>query len=132
MDGMTVDGEPEAYVDDSLRSIGISPRERLARIETLLVTIEQKLDNKASQADFLALEQRVREIETKGTHNITESLAEARRLARERIADLKELEQDFQLLREDHEALGRKIAWAFGALAVAAVGAEAVIAHFLG
>ena len=122
-----VDGEPEAYVDESLRSIGISPRERLARIETLLVTIEGKLDNKANQVDFLALEVRVRDIETKGSHAAVAALAEARRLAKERLDDMKELEADFQILRHDHEQLGRRLAWALGAVAAAAVLAEAIL-----
>jgi hypothetical protein len=132
MDGVTMEGEPEAYVDDSLRSIGISPRERLARIETLLVAIEQKLDNKASQADMLALEVRVREIETKGTRHTAEAMVESRRLAEERLVDLKELEADFAALRMDHEQLGRRLSWALGAVAAAAVVAEYVMAHAFG
>ena len=129
---MTVEGEPEAYVDESLRSIAISPRERLARIEALLVTIEQKLDYKASQADLLALEVRVREMEVKGTHHAQDALEEARRLAREREADLVMLDNEYKTLRQDHEALGKKIAWAFGVLATAAVVSEYILAHVLG
>lgn len=127
-----MEGEPEAYVDDSLRSIGISPRERLARIEALLVTIDDKLSSKASQVDMLALEVRIRKIETEGSVHAREAVEEARRLAREREEDLIMLTKEYRQLRSDHEGLGRKIAWAFGALAVAAVGAEAILAHWLG
>ena len=58
-----MDGEPEAYKDDSLRGISISPRERLERIENLLGVINGKLDQKADKADLGALEVRVRGLE---------------------------------------------------------------------
>ena len=58
-----MDGEPEAYKDDSLRGISISPRERLERIENLLGVINGKLDQKADKTDLGALEVRVRGLE---------------------------------------------------------------------
>lgn len=53
-----MDGEPEAYQDDTLRSAGISPRERLERIEHVLERIENKMDTR-----FGVLEQRVWSLE---------------------------------------------------------------------
>jgi hypothetical protein len=127
-----MDGEPEAYVDDSLRSIGISPRERLARIESLLVTMDSKLDNKANRADVLALETRVWEIEVRGTAATNIACEEAKRLAAEREADHKELQEHVARLRADHEALSKRIAWGFGALTVAAIVAEYILGHVIG
>lgn len=54
-----MEGEPEAYRDDTLRSIGISPRERLERIEKMLETIDGKLDGKVDMTEFVKLETRV-------------------------------------------------------------------------
>ncbi len=42
------------------------------------------------------------------------------------------LDKEYRQLRLDHEALGKKIAWAFGALATAAVVSEYILAHVLG
>lgn len=44
---------------DDLKGAGISPRERLERIEAMLEKIDGKLDNKTDQVDFLALQARV-------------------------------------------------------------------------
>ena len=125
-----MEGEPEAYRDDSLRSIGISPRERLARIEALLLDITSKLDNKANREDLLALEARVWKIEVQGSTHASEALTEARRLAEERRQDLETLDADVTLLRKDHIELKTRIAYIGGALAVAAVISEYFLTHF--
>lgn len=127
-----MDGEPEAYVDESLRSIGISPRERLARIEQLLVDIGQKLDNKASREEMLALEVRIWQIEVKGSNAANEALNEARRLARERVEDLEQLEAEVKMLSEQHADLKAKLAYIAGGIAVVAVAGEAIINRWLG
>lgn len=127
MTGM--EGEPEAYVDESLRSIGISPRERLARIETLLVAIEGKLDNKADKADIVQLEARIWAIEVHGSHTATEAAKAAKLLSEERMHDIKAVEAELMDLREDHHQLKSRIAWLGGALAVAAVVSEYFLMH---
>lgn len=50
-----------------LMNAGITAKERLERIERMLEGIDIKLDTKASQVDFVMLENRVREIELHGT-----------------------------------------------------------------
>ena len=50
-------------MSDGMSSAGISAKERLARIETVLDKIDRKLDHKADKADVVALEVRVRAIE---------------------------------------------------------------------
>lgn len=127
MTGM--EGEPEAYVDESLRSIGISPRERLARIETLLVAIESKLDSKADKSDIVQLEARIWAIEVHGSHTATEASKAAQALSEERARDIKEVETELAALREDHHQLKSRIAWIGGALAVAAVISEYALMH---
>ena len=52
---------------DDLVGAGISPKERLERIETMLERIDNKLDNKADRSDLIILENRVREIELHGS-----------------------------------------------------------------
>jgi len=54
-----VEDEPEAYMDDTLRSIAISPRERLAHIEDALIRIDAKLDLR-----FDAVEKRLSAVES--------------------------------------------------------------------
>ena len=125
-----MEGEPEAYRDDSLRSIGISPRERLARIEALLLDITSKLDNKANREDLLALEARVWKIEVQGSTHAAEALTEARRLAEERKQALEVIDADVEMLRKDHNELKTRIAYIGGALAVAAVISEYFLTHF--
>jgi hypothetical protein len=78
-----VEGEPEAYRDDGLRGAGISPRERLERIEAMLERIDSKMDARmdsmsarlgllelngskqaqAAEHDLIALTERIRIIE---------------------------------------------------------------------
>lgn len=126
-----MEGEPEAYRDDNLRSAGITAKERLARIEDLLVRMDEKLDDKASRSEMAALELRIRSIEVSGSKAANDALDEARRLAHEREGDLLMLDKEYKQLRSDHEMLGKRIAWALGALAVAAVAAEAVLSSIL-
>lgn len=56
------ENEPET-VDDTLRSIGISPRERLGRIEALLTRMDEKLDNKADASMVSNLAARISALE---------------------------------------------------------------------
>lgn len=48
---------------DGLTNAGITPKERLERIEAMLERIDAKLDAKANESDVVALELRVREME---------------------------------------------------------------------
>lgn len=48
---------------EGLQNAGISPKERLERIESMLERIDQKLDSKASETDLISLELRVRNLE---------------------------------------------------------------------
>lgn len=48
---------------DGLSGAGITPKERLERIEAMLERIDAKLDAKANESDVVALELRVRELE---------------------------------------------------------------------
>ena len=72
--------EPEAYKDDTLRSIAISPRERLEHIESTLVEISEKLDVR-----FDSVELRLTKVETvqAGQVSTAEFVTEAKKLADE-------------------------------------------------
>lgn len=48
---------------DGLTGAGITPKERLERIEAMLERIDAKLDAKANESDVVALELRVRDME---------------------------------------------------------------------
>lgn len=48
---------------EGLSGAGITPKERLERIEAMLERIDAKLDAKANESDVVALEVRVREME---------------------------------------------------------------------
>jgi len=126
-----MDGEPEAYVDESLRSISISPRERLARIETLLVAIEGKLDSKANKSDIIQLEARIWAIEVNGSHTATEAISKYEAISAKREIDIKTIQDELEILRSDHHSLKNRIAWIGGALAVAAVVGEYFMMHLL-
>ena len=71
------ENEPEAYRDDTLRSIGISPRERLAHIEAALKNIDEKLDIR-----FDSVELRLTNVERaqEGQASTAEFVAEAKKL----------------------------------------------------
>lgn len=75
-----MDGEPEAYKDDTLRSISISPRERLERIETMLVKIDEKMDLR-----FDSVEKRIGAVEATqaGQASTAEFVSKATALAEE-------------------------------------------------
>lgn len=98
---------------DDLNNAGISPRERLQRIETLLERVDQKLDNKANAADLVALELRVRDLETSGGARVNEM--------RERVGSL---DSDVQII-------GRKLAYATGTLATVIVVSNIVVAYLI-
>lgn len=48
---------------EGLQNAGITPKERLERIESMLERIDQKLDGKANESDLISLELRVRTME---------------------------------------------------------------------
>lgn len=75
-----VDGEPEAYGDETLRSISISPRERLAHIEDALAKIDAKLDLR-----FDSVEKRLTMVEQTqaGQASTEQFVADAKKLADE-------------------------------------------------
>lgn len=82
------DNEPEAYKDDTLRSISISPRERLAHIEDALLKIDSKLDMR-----FDGVEKRLTAVENAqaGQATTAEFVREARILADEASQKAKDL-----------------------------------------
>ncbi len=139
-----MESEPEAYVDESLRSIGISPRERLAHIEDALVQIDKKLDVR-----FDAVERRLNKVEavqagqastaefvTKATELANEAAKKAAVLADEatktaaglakdaagKAAILADDQKKFDLnliaLNARLDGFDRKVAWFTGAAAV--------------
>jgi hypothetical protein len=132
---MTYEGHAEeeyekqkAGQDETLRNIGITPRERLERIENMLVNIDEKLDVKADKTEMLQLEARVRAIEVEGSRLAREAIHKADVLAHERLRDIEQLEvrlvkfdsdlaSDVERLRKDHSALSSRVSWAFGAVA---------------
>ncbi len=151
-----LDGEPEAYVDDTLRSIGISPRERLAHIESALEKIDQKLDVR-----FDTVEKRLTAVEnaqagqtstavlvSKAQVLAEETAKEATKLADERTKTAADLAKDASakatVLAEDQkkldtatdalkirmDAFDRKLSWYSGAAAVA-VFAAGLVGYFI-
>lgn len=107
-------------MDETLKSIGISPRERLERIEAVLERIDNKLDGKADQSTVVAMEVRLKAVEA----------------CIERGEDLKiryaELNAVFKELHADHEQLRNRMAYYFGGIAAIAVAAELFFAHLIG
>lgn len=98
---------------DDLNNAGISPRERLQRIEELLGRVDAKLDNKANASDVVALELRVRALETSGGERVQEM--------RERVGSLD----------GDVRVIGRRLAYATGTLASVIVMSNMVVAWFI-
>lgn len=97
--------------DDTLRAIGISPRERLERIELLLERVDSKLDGKADAAALAALEMRVRANE--------QMLSPAATEMRAKIAHL-------DAAIDKH---GRKLAYATGTLSAIIVIANLLVPY---
>lgn len=100
-------------VRDDLQGAGISPRQRLERIEALLERIDGRLDSKASASDVIALELRVRDLEQSGGERVSEM--------RERVGGLD----------ADLQVIGRKLAYATGTLATVIVVSEVLLVQVL-
>lgn len=139
-----MDGETEAYRDDTLRSIAISPRERLAHIEETLSNIDKKLDTRfdsledriakvenvqSSQASIAVLAQKAVDLadaESKKAAGLaktaTDTAADLAKDATEKAADLandqKDLVATVKFLTDRLDIFDRKLAWAMGAGAV--------------
>jgi hypothetical protein len=105
---------------DDLAGAGITAKERLQNIESVLVRIDQKLDGKADAAVVAALEVRVREIET--GNNLTQ------RRAFEEVHAIREAsEKQLAEVSNGVSALQKKFAYYAGGVAVAVFLAEAFI-----
>lgn len=89
--------------EDSLSNAGISPRERLERIEQMLERIDGKLDGKANAAEVAGLEARIRELELNGSVHIPEMRAKV------------------EALEVGHGVIQRKLAYATGTIVVVMV-----------
>lgn len=150
------DEEPEAYVDESLRSISISPRERLAHIEETLLRIDEKLDirfdavekrislvenaqaGQASTAEFVAKATVLADEAAKTAATLAKEATEtAAGLAKEAASkatvladDQKKLDAAVKALVVRLDAFDRKIAWYSGAGAVL-IFASGILGYFL-
>ncbi len=120
--------------DDSLANAGITPKERLTNIETILTRIDSKLDGKANQSDVAAMELRVRAIEVANalTFDTKDRLDKVEADAKVRL-DRVEADAQSRIERVEHEVsgLGKKIAYAAGSLAVVVVIVNLVAARFV-
>lgn len=101
---------------DNLVGAGITPKERLERIEVLLTNIDEKLDTKTSQADHLALALKVEVMQKEFIEHKVWATG---------------LLEDVHILpyqnREEISRLKNRIAYAAGVAAVLAVVAEAIL-----
>lgn len=104
---------------DDLVGAGISPRERLQRIEELLGVIDSKLDSKADATALIALTLRVATLEKE----VTEHTANAA-YRQERDAEMRNA---VKTLEQGHESLKQRVAYAAGAAAVVVVVAEVLL-----
>lgn len=95
---------------DGIQNAGITAKERLGSIELKLDNILEKLDNKADKSDIVALELRIREIETHGTPQSKESLLQIKDLKNEMAI------QNAELLK-NQSAMKSTIAYIMGAAA---------------
>ncbi len=96
--------------EDDLRSAGISPRERLERIETMLSRIDEKLDTKADAVMVASLSARISAIELAAAvvTNQTTTLAN----------DVRDkLDARVSALQKEHQVLNTKLTWFAGAVA---------------
>lgn len=98
---------------DDLSNAGITPKERLARIESLLERMDGKLDNKADAAVVAALELRVRDLETHGSISAQQTAGRVDGLER------------------SVEKLGQKLAYATGTLSAVIVASNMVVAWII-
>ncbi len=113
---MTVEGEPEAYKEQDLRSIAISPRERLERIEKGIDQVLSKLDSKADAAAVVAVALRVAALE--------QNVAVAAQAAMDAHDARARMDIEVDNLRQGHAKLGRKVAYYAGGLAMLGVVGE--------
>jgi hypothetical protein len=111
-----VEGEPEAYKEQDLRSIAISPRERLERIEKGIDQVLSKLDTKADAASVIAVAVRVAALE--------QNVAVAAQSSIDAHASRERMETEVDNLRQEHVKLGRKVAYYAGGLAMFGVFGE--------
>ena len=110
--------------DDSMNGAGITAKERLERIETILGKIDSKLDNKADRADLVSLEQRVRDLELHGTNLAQETKQVVERLRGVNEAHLGEMRSAVDALAAGQSHIQSKLAYYAGGLAVLALGLE--------
>lgn len=105
--------------ENDLRGIGISPRERLARIEALLEIVDAKLDGKASSESVVALALRVAALES------NTAVLEQRNQQVLNWRD--EVRHEIATVKDDISTIGRKLAYATGTLAVVVIGAQWIL-----
>ena len=98
---------------DSFRNAGISPGQRLFRIEALLESMDSKLDGKADLAYVTAIEQRLRLLEVGGD------------------AKTNELRGRMDRLEHSVDGIQRKLAYSTGTLASLMLVANAVVVWFI-
>lgn len=104
------DGEPEAYKEQDLRSIGVSPRERLERIENLLTRMDEKLDNKADASVVTSLITRISALE------LSEALGN--QTAATLALDVRDkLDVRVSALQKEHQKLDKKLTYYAGGVA---------------
>lgn len=99
---------------DDLGNAGITAKERLGNIETILTRMDAKLDGKADVAAVNLLELRVRNLEIHGP----EPMAEMR--------------IKISALEDSINSVGRKLAYATGTLSVVVVLVNVSMAYFVG
>lgn len=109
---------------EDLIGAGISPRERLERIEKVLDRIDMKLDGKADAAVVVALEVRLALLER--------SVAEHHAAAEERRTRDDRVQEAVDELNEGQRAIERRVAYAAGVAAILAVLGEALFQRFVG
>lgn len=99
--------------NENFRNAGISPGQRLFRIEELLEKVDSKLDGKADLAYVAQIESRLRLIEIGGD------------------AHTNELRGRMDRLENTTNSIQRKLAYATGTLAMIVVAVNAVSVYFI-
>lgn len=113
-------------IDETLRNIGISPRERLERIETMLERIDGKLDSKADASEVVALNVRLSVLEA----SVIEHHA---LILHDRGKDwVTNLESEVDNLHREHNRIKTRMAYFAGVAATVVVVAEIIFGHFMG